>query len=229
MSGDQDNGTSHRTSTPAVVIVRVPRPKLAPRWLVTKKMRAAIGDYEHLPGLEFKAFTFERSSGDYGGIYFWSDPAGAARWFSPEWFARVREQRGSDASVRFFDAPVSIDNTPGGTCRDEHAGAVGTLVEIAVPPGVDRSLIEAGIDAAAPSYRSTPGLLRKHFIVSDAGTFGGVYIWRDGTSATAWFNQAWHERIRSTYGSDARIEWFDIPILLPGSSTPPRAHRAGGQ
>jgi heme-degrading monooxygenase HmoA len=65
-----------------------------------------------------------------------------------------------------------------------------------------------------PTYQKIPGLLRKHFTMT-SNTFGGVYVWKDEASAKAWFNTAWHERVRKTYGQDAKIEWLDTPILLP--------------
>jgi hypothetical protein len=53
-------------ATPVVVIVRVPKPWYAPRSVVAGKMRDTLPQYARLPGLLFKAFSFERDSGDYG-------------------------------------------------------------------------------------------------------------------------------------------------------------------
>ena len=199
---------------PIVAIVRVPKPWYAPRQVVLGKMRDTIPQYAQLPGLAFKAFSFERESGDYGGVYFWRDRASAQAWFGPAWFERVRKERGSEGQVRFFDAPVSIDNRPGGTPPSNDSAAVSTLVEIPIPAGVSRERLAAEFAAAVPVYQKVPGLLRKHFTMS-AEAFGGVYVWQDEASARAWFSPAWHERVRKTYGRDARIEWFDTPILLP--------------
>jgi hypothetical protein len=201
--------------TPVVVIVRVTKPWYAPRPLVVSRMRDTVAEYAQLPGLMFKAFSLERQSGDFGGIYFWRDQVAADGWFDPAWFERVRRERGVEPSVRRFDAPVSIDNTAGGTHADSDAKAVCTLVEIPIPAGVTRERLDADFAAAVATYRKVPGLLRKHFIVSSTGTFGGVYLWRDDASARAWFDDAWHARVIRTYGQDAKIEWFDTPILLP--------------
>jgi hypothetical protein len=40
----------------------------------------------------------------------------------------------------------------------------------------------------------------------------------DQAAAQQWFNVAWHQRVRKTYGVDASIEWFDTPILLPSKA-----------
>jgi hypothetical protein len=110
---------------------------------------------------------------------------------------------------------VSVDNTAGGTQADSDSRAAGTLVEIPIPPGVNCERLAAEFSADVPTYQQVPGLLRKHFTVSSNGRFGGVYLWKDEASARAWFDQAWHARVIKAYGQDARIEWFDTPILLP--------------
>jgi len=211
----QDAGGNLSITTPVVVIVKVPTPWYAPRALVVSKMRDTIPEYESLPALSFKAFSFARESGDFGGIYLWRDRAAAQAWFSPAWHERVRQQRGNSASVRMFDAPLTIDNTPGGTPASANSQAVATLVELNTPPGVSRERLLQEFEAAAPAYRQIPGLLRKHFIITEAGGFGGIYLWRDDASARAWFNARWQEQVRAKYGQDARMEWFDTPILTP--------------
>ncbi len=200
---------------PVVVVVRIPKPRFAPQWLVRRKMRATTDLYGAVPGLTFKAYTFEQGSGDYGGAYSWADRQAAATWFDDAWFERVRRERGSEPSVRTFASLRSIDNVPGGSRAADGAGNVVTLVQIPLPDwGTDELLLQ-GIDAAEPTYRQVPGLLRKHFISSDHGTFGGVYLWRNQAAATAWFDAAWRERVRKRFGAEGAIEWFDAPILLP--------------
>jgi len=209
--------TSASSATPVVAIVRVPKPWYAPRAVVVGKMRDTMPEYAQLPGLAFKAFSFERESADYGGVYYWRDRASAQAWFNQAWVDRVRKERGSEPQVRFFDAPVSIDNVPGGTPANADSRSVVTLVEIPVPAGMTRERLTAGFTAAVPTYQKVPGLLRKHFTTGN-GSFGGLYVWKDEAHAKAWFNTAWHDRVRQTYGHDGKIEWFDTPILLPTQS-----------
>ncbi len=198
---------------PVAIIVRVPKPWYAPRFAIVRKMRETIDQYASAPGLAFKAYSFEHQSSDYGGIYLWRDRSSAQAWFNKEWFERVRRERGSEAYVRMFDVPVVIDNTPGGTPADEESAAVATLIEIQIPAGLSREQIIEGFREAVPTYQKVPGLLRKYFAISEQGTFGGIYLWKDEASANAWFNKAWMERVRNTYGQSAKIEWFETPIL----------------
>ena len=117
--------------------------------------------------------------------------------------------------MRTFDALVSIDNTAEAATPPSDGKAIATLVLIPTLQGVNRDRLLAEFRAAVPVYQKIPGLLRKHLIVTDDGQFGGVYLWRDKAAADQWFNSAWHERVRQTYRSEARLEWFDIPILTP--------------
>jgi heme-degrading monooxygenase HmoA len=221
-----------QTAWPVVAIVRVAKPALAPRAFIAAKMREAQPEYARLDGLAFKAFSFERETSDFGGVYLWRDEATARAWFNDAWFARFKRERGVEGQVRFFVAPVTLDNQPGGTPADERSASVVTLVEIAVPPGLGADRLLAGFKAAVPQYQAIPGLLRKSFTwqAGPDGTpvaFGGVYLWRDEASARAWFTEAWHARVQQTYGRAARIEWFDTPILLPNAAATAALSQAG--
>ncbi len=203
-------------ATSVVAIVRVPKPPSAPRAAVESRMRDTVEQYAHLPGLMFKAYSFERASGDYGGVYQWQDRASAQAWFNEAWHQRVRQERGQDGAVTMFDAVATIDNTPGGTAEDTSSAAVVTVLQLPWPAGATRERLTAGLQAAVPEYRAVPGLMRKHFILSDeAHTFGGVYLWKDEASARAWFTPERLAKTQSRYGADPAMQWYDTPILLP--------------
>jgi hypothetical protein len=74
-------------------------------------------------------------------------------------------------------------------------------------------------EAAVPTYRKVPGLLRKAFVLDGAGRFGGVYLWASRADADRHYDSAWREDARRRYGRDAEIEWFDAPILAPSTLT----------
>jgi hypothetical protein len=98
--------------------------------------------------------------------------------------------------------------------RDEGSRPVITLVRFRVgtaPLSAEeqRTLFER----TAPRYRSIPGLRRKWFL-SAPGLGGGLYEWRSRAAALAWFDGAWFERMRSTYGADPELEWFDAPCVV---------------
>ncbi len=199
---------------PVAVIVKVPKPWYAPRAVVVGKMRDTIPQYQNLPGLNYKMFSFAQVDGHFGGVYLWKDRAAAEAWFNPAWFERVRRERGVEGQVRMFEAPVVLVN-PGANAGSGEGDAVATLVTIPTPPGVTRERLIAEYQAALPVYERVAGLQRKYFIITGDGRFGGIYQWANQAAADAWFNQGWHERVRKTYGAVAAIEWFDTPLLLP--------------
>lgn len=203
-------------NAPVAVIVKVPTPWYAPRFFVTGKMRDSMPQYGSIPGLNFKAFAFARADGHYGGIYLWKYTAAAQAWFTPQWFDRVQRERGAPANVRSFEVLLALDNTSGGTPTSSDSSAVATIVEIPIPAGIGKERIAQIFAAAVPDFQKVPGLLRKYFITTAEGTFGGIYLWKDEASANAWFTDSWRDRILKHYGQPASVEWFDTPILLPG-------------
>jgi hypothetical protein len=205
-------------SSAVAVIVKVPKPWYAPKSAVVSKMRDTMAQYDSVPGLAFKAFSLAQADNQFGGIYLWKDLASAKAWFSPAWFERVEKERGAKGDVRFFEVPVAIDNTPGGTPMNADSPGVGTLVTITKPQGVTKQRLFKEFEAAIPIYQKVPGLLRKYFIVTEDGKFGGIYIWKDQASAREWLSDGWRDRVLRTYGAQPTIEWFDTPILLPSKS-----------
>jgi heme-degrading monooxygenase HmoA len=195
-------------------IVKVPKPWYAPRFVVLGKMRDTLPQYQALPGLAYKAYTFAQADGHYGGIYLWKDLASARAWFSPAWFARVEQERGAPGEVRFFAVLAALVNAPGGTVMDADSPAVATLFTRPARVPADQAEQARQFLAAAAADRQLPGLLRRYFIVTDQGRAGHISVWRDSASAQQWFNGVRADGARSA-AADAAVEWFDAPILLP--------------
>jgi len=111
-------------------------------------------------------------------------------------------------------ATIALSIVPGLAAQKPEDHVV-TLVVVKTPPGVSRAMIEAGFRQSVPTYQKVPGLIRKYFTVDGQG-FGGVYYWTNRAAADAWFNAAWHERVRKTYGADGSVTFFDAPLAIEG-------------
>jgi heme-degrading monooxygenase HmoA len=203
-------GENFAAASAVAAIVKVPTPWYAPRFVVVGRMRDTIPQYQALPGLAFKAFSFAQADGHYGGIYLWKDLASARAWFTPAWFARVERERGAPAEVRFFEVLAAIDNAPGGTPADPDSSSVAVLSTSPAPAGVDKPGLAQRFQASFGADRQIPGLLRRYFLITDQGRAGHISLWRDRASAQQWFNG---DKVGA--GADAVVEWFDTPILLP--------------
>lgn len=213
--GQPVGGDGFAPGSAVAAVVTVPKPWYAPRMLVTGRMRDTVPRYAAEPGLAFKAYSFARADGAFGGLYLWRDLAAARAHFDAAWFARVARERGVPGQVRFFEVATAIDNTPGGTPRQLDSTAVGTLVTVPVPAGATRETLLAGFQAELPADRQVPGLLVKAWVLTGDGRMGSLSLWQDAVAAGRWFEAGWQQRERQRLGAEPRIEWFDTPILLP--------------
>jgi hypothetical protein len=195
-----------------VTLVKVKTPWYAPDALVANKMRDEIPTYKNLTGLAYKYFTLG-DDGTYGGLYLWGNRAAAQSWFTDAWFAGVQDRRGTPADVRYFEAPVMVDNSPRVTVPNA-GSAYATLVTLPIPQGLSRAALIGEFRKAMPTYAAIPGLARKYFILTPDGLFGGVYLWQNKQAADAFYSPEWHARAQATYKTDARIERFSVPIAL---------------
>ena len=184
---------------PVMAVVEVPRPWYVPDALILRKMRATLPQYRALPGLRFKAYSFARPGGDFGGVYLWRDRAAAEAWFTPAWFERVRRERGVEGRVRLFalSAPARFAPDVADWGTFDHAVVV----------------VIAGGDAAAVPAPETFEPLRAAgalalYPIRTADGPGAAVLWRDAAAARAWLARSGFGK-----GSAARVAWFDTPLL----------------
>jgi hypothetical protein len=137
--------------------------------------------------------------------------------FIPTWLSIVAFGVASAAIAQTptpRSAPIAkaamSSTTPSVTTR------VAVLVDIAAPASITLPMIEAGMERSKPTYQAIPGLIRKYFTIGTDGSFGGMYLWTDRTAAQAWFSPAWRTRVIATYGSEPKVTYFDVPIVLDG-------------
>lgn len=89
------------------------------------------------------------------------------------------------------------------------------IVTFDLPEGMDRATVMDAYRAIAPKWRPVPELVRKSFILDEAGRVGGaVYTWSDdGAAAERWHGDDWKASVRATYGSDPEIRRFEMPLV----------------
>lgn len=90
-----------------------------------------------------------------------------------------------------------------------------TLVRFALPEAIDLAEAERRFRSSAPKYLALPGLLRKHYVLSDDGRFaGGVYLWESRAAAEAVYSGEWRARVAALYGAEPEILVFDSPVSV---------------
>jgi hypothetical protein len=194
-----------------VTVTRIPKPWWAPRAVVRRRFASALAEYEAVPGLEQKAFTIS-DGGKFGGIYQWHSRAEADAWFSPKWFARVKDKYGGGTMEPFtaelaLFGPTRIEATPI-DARGSSFPLTLTLLELDGASASAKLLLVA-------AHRSPPGFVRGWVLTGSNGSLAIASLWADRDLAVL-ANDA--DRLRrialATGATAARIEWFEAPVFI---------------
>ena len=91
------------------------------------------------------------------------------------------------------------------------------IVRFPAPPGLSGSKLRAVLEAGVPRYQGIPGLHRKYFAGNDSHG-AGIYEWESRSAADAFYDAAWHERLRTVYGAVPQIEFFEVDAVVDNDS-----------
>lgn len=92
------------------------------------------------------------------------------------------------------------------------------IVRVPSPWWAPNFLITGKFIDSIPEYAKAPGLLHKSYTFSERREFGGVYLWESRQAAEAWFDEAWHERVRTQRGVEGNVRMLDAKYTVPGSA-----------
>jgi hypothetical protein len=89
------------------------------------------------------------------------------------------------------------------------------LVQFRLPQPVTPAKAKDIFLSTAQKYRSTPGLLRKYYLLSkDGGTAGGVYLWQSQQDAERLYTEEWKSFVCEKYGAPPTITYFESPVVV---------------
>ncbi|NHZ89820.1 monooxygenase [Massilia sp. CCM 8733] len=89
------------------------------------------------------------------------------------------------------------------------------MTAFALPKPITREEARAIFLSTAPTYQDVPGLLQKHYLLSEDGaTAGGVYVWASREQAEAMYTEAWRAFVRGKYGTEPSVTYFDSPVMV---------------
>ena len=67
--------------------------------------------------------------------------------------------------------------------------------------------------STAPKYLRKPGLVRKHYYVTEAGDrAGGIYFWKTRADAEAYYTAEWKVMVTAKYGAAPEILYAAVPV-----------------
>jgi hypothetical protein len=88
------------------------------------------------------------------------------------------------------------------------------LVLFKSPPSMDRAAVLEDAKHTIPRWRANPDLLRKHYLLSEDGYAGGVYIWPSKAAAQKGHDAAWRDSVRQRTGAEPVIRYFDLLMVV---------------
>jgi hypothetical protein len=197
----------------ALAIVRVRAPWYAPRFVIARKFRASVPEYEQVAGLETKYFTISDDR-KFGGVDLWTARAAADAFYTDAWRRGIRARRGVDPDLLVLDAPfvvrgrATIEGDPIGT-RSVRYAATATLV--LASNATDDPVARAG--ALAERVKDLDGLVRGSVVIG-TGRVGFVALWTSRDCAEAALSPS---RLRDLGLADAALTFFDAPVLIDAS------------
>jgi hypothetical protein len=69
--------------------------------------------------------------------------------------------------------------------------------------------------STAPKYLDRPGLVRKHYYVTESGDrAGGLYLWKSRADAEACYTAEWKATVKAKYGAEPEILYMEIPVTV---------------
>lgn len=80
-----------------------------------EKFNTTAPNYRGLAGLHSKAYIYETDGSTLGGFYLWESRAAADAMYTDAWKVKATEIYGVEPVIRYFDAPVYIENTVAAT------------------------------------------------------------------------------------------------------------------
>lgn len=73
----------------------------------------------------------------------------------------------------------------------------------------------AVFQSTAPKYLRKPGLVRKHYYVTETGDrAGGIYLWKTKADAEACYTPEWKAMVTEKYGSPPDILYASVPVSV---------------
>jgi hypothetical protein len=196
----------------ALAIVRVHAPWYAPRFMIERKFRAAVPEYEQVAGLETKHFTISDDR-EFGGVYLWTARGAADAFYTDAWRRGIHERRGVDPDLLVLAAPfvikgrATIDGDPIGARSVSYDGTETLVLAPAHGDPIERARV------LAEAAKDLEGLVRGEAVIDAAGV-GFVALWATREYAEAALSRA---RLAELGLAGARVTYFDAPVLVDAS------------
>jgi hypothetical protein len=93
------------------------------------------------------------------------------------------------------------------------------IVSFKLPKRWNVSQATEAFASTAPKYQGKPGLIRKHYYLSEAGErAGGIYLWETRAAAEGCYTREWKETVAGEYGAPSDILYAEVPVTVDNVS-----------
>ena len=94
-----------------------------------------------------------------------------------------------------------------------------TVTTFRLPQPTTLAEISKTFQATAPKYRDVPGLLRKHYFMSEDGQrAGGIYLWQSRADADRLYTAEWKAFVEGKYEAPPSIEYLHSPVMVDNTA-----------
>jgi hypothetical protein len=91
---------------------------------------------------------------------------------------------------------------------------VTAIVRFPLAKGTTREAAKTLFETSAPTFRTTPGLIRKYYLFGDGPTGGGIYLWESREAAERLYTPEWRKSLAQRIGAEPEIQFFDSPVIV---------------
>jgi hypothetical protein len=92
---------------------------------------------------------------------------------------------------------------------------IAAIVTFKLPRSWSVEEAAAVFKSTAPKYLGKPGLVRKHYYVSESGDrAGGIYLWQTKADALGCYTEEWKAMVAQKYGSPPDILYVHVPVSV---------------
>lgn len=89
------------------------------------------------------------------------------------------------------------------------------IVNFKLPQPMTVAAATAAFYQTAPKYLGKPGLVRKHYFVTESGDrAGGIYLWKTKAAAEACYDADWRAMVTAKYGHPPEVVYVENPLIV---------------
>jgi hypothetical protein len=90
---------------------------------------------------------------------------------------------------------------------------------ISLADGITREELLDKYRKTAPAWSKNEDLIQKYYFFDPLkNRGGGVYVWKSMEAAKRWHGDEYKKRIKSLYGSEAEIHYYDTLLIVDNAN-----------